>query len=276
MLTPIAFLQTGSDAIACVEGGLEAVGDPRPGSAAFFAPDFMLSGQPWFDANGQEPRTWTRASWGERFAAGSCRPVTLAWRDPDEGRFAGAFAALRAHLDAGSLRKGVPVTRIGATLSDDQAMTLFHALLGRVALLPPGLLAYGLYLPPGSGGRQGPEFMIGATPEILFDLDACGALATVAVAGTRAAGDAAAKLEGDAKERDEHQAVVDDLLERLSEWGDATTSKTEVRRFGELAHLVADIRLHAVRTSTLKRWRAVCTPRPRSASIRGVAREGSG
>jgi menaquinone-specific isochorismate synthase len=247
MLTPLAFLQTGADAIACVEGGLDPVAYPRPGAAAFFAPDFTLStDRPWwFDADGRALKTWTREEWDARFGGRRRCPVTPAWRNPDEGRFASGFRSLRAHLEAGSLRKGVPVTSMAAALSDDQAVTLFEALLGRVAHLPPGVLAYGLFLPPGSRGRHGPEFLVGATPEVLFELDGCRTLCTVAVAGTRPAADVPASLEGSPKERDEHQAVVEDLLARLSEWGEPRASKTEVRRFGELAHLVADIRLDA-------------------------------
>jgi menaquinone-specific isochorismate synthase len=246
MLTPLAFLQTGADAIACVEGRLDPVAYPRPGSPAFFAPDFTLStDRPWwFDAAGQPSRTWTRTEWAARFAGCAPARVMPAWRDPDEGRFATAFRSLRAHLDAGVLRKGVPVTSVVAALSDDQAVSLFHSLLGRVAQLPPGVLAYGFYRPQG-GRQQGPEFLVGATPEILFELDGCRTLATVAVAGTRPAADGPAGLEGSPKERDEHQAVVEDLLARLSEWGEAHASKTEVRRFGQLAHLVADICVEA-------------------------------
>lgn len=247
MLTPIAFVQTGPDAIACVEGRLEPVAYPRPGSAAFFAPDFSLStARPWwFDSGARAPRTWTRAEWATRFDAAGRRAACPAWRDPDEARFATAFRTLRDRLDAGALRKGVPITSASATLSDDQAVALFQALLGRVASLPPGVLAYGLFLPAGSRGQQGPEFMVGATPEILFDLEGCRSLATVAVAGTRAAGDMSVDLEGNPKERDEHEAVVEDLLAQLSEWGEARATKTEVRRFGQLAHLVAEIRLDA-------------------------------
>jgi len=247
MLTPIAFLQTGADAIACVQGPLEAVDRPRAGSAAFFAPDFMLSSRSawWFDTGGQAPWTLTRAAWAERFPEVPRRPVVPAWCEPDERRFAGGFRSLRGQLDAGTLRKGVPITSTVAALSGAEADSLFLALLGRVPFLPPGVLAYGFYLPPGSGGQPGPEFMIGATPEILFELEGCRSLATAAVAGTRPSADVPAELERDPKERDEHQAVVDDLLAQLAEWGEATASTTAVRTFGELAHLVADIRLDA-------------------------------
>jgi menaquinone-specific isochorismate synthase len=247
MLTPIAFLQTGADAIACVQGPLGAVDRPSAGSAAFFAPDFILSTRSpwWFDAEGLALRTWSRAEWAEHFSAVPRSGVAPAWCEPDQRRFASSFRSLRRQLDAGTLRKGVPVTSTVAALSDREADSLFLALLGRVPLLPPGVFAYGFYFPPGMAGQQGPEFMIGATPEILFELEDRRSLTTAAVAGTRPSADVPADLEGDPKERDEHQAVVEDLLAQLSVWGETTASVTTVRPFGQLAHLVADIRLDA-------------------------------
>jgi menaquinone-specific isochorismate synthase len=67
----------------------------------------------------------------------------------------------------------------------------------------------------------------------------------MAVAGTRSASDDPGELERSPKDRDEHQAVVEDLLARLSEWGVPRAAKTGVRRFGQLVHLVADIHLEA-------------------------------
>ncbi len=244
MLTPLAFLQTGADAITFVEGRLDPVACPQHGSPAFFAPDFALSaGRPsWFDAAGQAARTMTRVQWAARFAGRGAPRVMPAWQDPDEGRFEAGFRSLRAQLDSGALRKGVPVTSMAAAMSDDEAVALFPGLLPCVAELPPGLLPYGFYLPHG-GGTRGPEFLLGATPEVLFELEGCRSLSTVAVAGTRPADEGPAGLESSPKERDEHEAVVEDLLARLSGWGEATASRTEARQFGQLAHLVAEIRL---------------------------------
>ena len=43
MRTAIAFLQTGADVLTSVVAPLEPVVSPRPGSPAFFAPDFSMS-----------------------------------------------------------------------------------------------------------------------------------------------------------------------------------------------------------------------------------------
>lgn len=244
MLTPLAFLQVGVDSIARVEGRLDAVAYPRAGSAALFAPDFSLStGRPWwFDAGQQSPVILSRADWAARHPPSS-RRVAVNWRDPDEGRFRRAFDSLSGCLQSGKMRKGVPITSMSASLSQDQAVSLFDLLLARVPELPDGVMAYGLFLPQGAR-TGGPEFFIGATPEILFELEDCRTLRTMAVAGTRPADESAA-LATSPKDRDEHQAVVEDLLAQLSEWGEARAGSTEVRQFGQLAHLVADIRLES-------------------------------
>ncbi len=246
MLRPLAFLQVGDDSIACVEGDLDPVAYPRPGSPAFFAPDFGLSiDYPWWlDAGRRHPVILSRSQWSRAYAPPVSPRVVVDWHDPDEPRFRSGFDSLRRCLDAGTLRKGVPITSMSARVSADQAASLYGQLLARVPHLPGGVMAYGFFLPQGPRG-EGPEFLIGATPEVLFELEDCHRLSTVAVAGTRPAADAPAGLENSPKERDEHQAVVEDLLAQLSGWGEARASATEVRRFGQLAHLVAEIRLES-------------------------------
>lgn len=244
MLRPLAFLQVGDDSFACLEGRLDPVASPRPEAPALFAPDFSLStDQPWWlDAGSAPPRLLSRADWAAEYAPLSSSPVPLDWCQPDQTRFRRGFETLRECLDAGTLRKGVPITSMSAPLSEELAPILYRQLLARVAALPDGVMAYGFYRP-GSPRGRGPEFLIGATPEILFELEGCHRVSTAAVAGTRPAAASPADLEGSPKERDEHQAVIEDLLTQLSTWGEAQASRTSVRRFGQLAHLVAEIQL---------------------------------
>jgi menaquinone-specific isochorismate synthase len=66
----------------------------------------------------------------------------------------------------------------------------------------------------------------------------------MAVAGTRRdEPGAAARLAGSAKDLEEHQAVVEDLLVQLARWGRAVPRPSTVRRFGGLHHLVTEIEL---------------------------------
>jgi menaquinone-specific isochorismate synthase len=247
MLTSLAFLQTGADAFACVEGPLEPIACPHAGSPAFFAPDFALAADRpwWFDIGRREPQRLSRDEWRARFPLDRTRGTGVRWCGPDETRFARAFQTLKRHLDRGTLRKGVPVAVMMADLSPDDATAVFERALARVADLPPQLLAYGFFVPASAAAPDGPEFMIGATPETLFEIDSRGQLTTMAVAGTRPAVAGPTSLATDPKEIDEHQSVVEDLVAQLGEWGRVHASGTEVRVFGQLEHLVADIRLEA-------------------------------
>lgn len=247
MPTRLAFLQTGEDAFACIEGGLGPQAGPGEGAPALFAPDFALSRrQPaWYDAGDSRVSVVSRNEWADRFPVPAERARMPAWHEPDEPRFARAFELLRGRLDAGTLRKGVPVAVMSAAFPAGEAAALFASLVSRVPALPPGVLAYGLFFADGGAGNGEPEFVIGATPELLFDLRNGSSVATMAVAGTRPAVDDPARLASSAKDLDEHRVVVDNLEERLSRWGAPVTSPTGVRRFGQLAHLVTDIRVES-------------------------------
>jgi menaquinone-specific isochorismate synthase len=241
MQSPMAFLQTDADTLVLSHGPLTPLAYPRPGAAAFFVPAFAMEARDgwWLDAGGPAPRALTRAEWRVGFPGRQGEAPRLAWRGPDEPRFRSGFVSLRERLTAGVLRKGVPVTVMRAPLDPARAAALFERLLARVADLPPALMGYGFFRPaPG-----GVEFLIGATPELLFELLPRNRLVTTAVAGTRAGDEAAEALEASPKDRDEHQSVVEDLLAQVSGWGAARASRTEVRRFGTLQHLAAEVRL---------------------------------
>lgn len=245
MQTALAFLQTGADAFSCATAPLDPVAAPRAGVPAFFAPFFSLApaARPWLEA--REVEALSRAAWRQRFPAPARRPAAPSWGPPDERRFSDGFRSLAARLAAGTLRKGVPVTVMSAPVAPDEAETLFEHLLGRVTELPGSLFAYGFHRPASLTGTGSPEFLIGATPELLFEIAEGGRLSTMAVAGTRRANGPAVALASNPKDRDEHQSVVDDLVAQLGAWGRPTASDTTVRSFGTLEHLVADIHVEA-------------------------------
>jgi menaquinone-specific isochorismate synthase len=249
MRTALAFVETGDDALVSVSGPLVPVVSPRAGAPAFFAPPFSMDGADpwWFEADPSAPVTLSRAEWRERFPPVPASAAGLSWGPPDEERFAAGFRTLVDRLERGSLRKGVPITVMTAQVDADEASTLFAFLLGRVPVLPRSLSAYGFFRPASETGTGAPEFLIGATPEILFDMEGDRRLTTMAVAGTRRTGGSAVSLDKSAKDRDEHQTVVDDLIGQLSEWGRPATSELEVRSFGELEHLAVDFRLDSNR-----------------------------
>ena len=248
MRTAIAFLQTGADVLTSVVAPLEPVVSPAHGSPAFFAPDFAMSADRpwWFHVPTEAVRSIPPDAFSRQYGADWPRMPVLGWSAPDEGRFARGFQSLATCLNDGRLKKGVPVTKMTAALDPGDAWPLFAHALNRIPALPAGLYAYGFFRPAPPGGGS-PEFMIGATPELLFDLQDGRRLSTMAVAGTRRTGDGApgGGLQQSAKNRVEHQSVVDDLMERLADWGQPTASQLEARSFGPLEHLAVDIRVDA-------------------------------
>ncbi len=245
MQTALAFLQTGADALACATAPLGPVAAPRPGLPAFFAPLFSLApgARSWLEADAVD--VLSRAAWRGTCPGSDRRPPALRWGPPDERKFSDGFRSLASRLREGSLRKGVPVTVVSAPVDPDAADALFGHLLGRVPDLPEALLAYGFYRPASETGTGTPEFLVGASPELLFEIGEGGRLATMAVAGTRRANGSAGALASNPKDRDEHQSVVDDLVAQLGAWGRPTASPTVARSFGPLEHLVADIEVDA-------------------------------
>jgi isochorismate synthase EntC len=246
MRTALAFLQTGADVLTSVVAPLDPVDSPRPGFPAFFAPDFAMpaGGASWFHVPTESVRAVPCDAFARQYGAEWPGPP-LTWTSPDEPRFAAAFKSLSERLAGGGLQKGVPVTVMRAALDPSQAWSLFAHAVTRIPVLPTRLYAYGLFLP--ATEARGPEFVIGATPELLFDLQDGRSLSTMAVAGTRriVEGNGAGTLESSRKNRTEHQSVVDDLLEQLSAWGKPSASGLESRTFGQLEHLAVDIRLQS-------------------------------
>jgi isochorismate synthase EntC len=249
MQTALAFLQTGADVLTSVVAPLEPVVSPRFGSPAFFAPDFSMPGDrpSWFHVPTDAVRNLPCAAFARQYGSGWGRRPPLEWGDPDQSRFADGFRTLTDRLADGKLMKGVPITVMRAPLDPGDAWPLFSHAVTRLPHAPARLCAYGFYRPAPAPGAGTPEFMIGATPELLFDLLDGRCLSTMAVAGTRRVSEdvAGGALEQSSKDRAEHQSVVDDLLEQLAAWGDPTASPLEARAFGQLEHLAVDIRLQA-------------------------------
>ncbi len=249
MRTALAFLQTGADVLTSVVAPLEPVVSPAPGSPAFFAPDFSMAlDRPWwFHVPTDAVRSVPLDAFSRQYGAEWPRRPSLQWSGADEERFSRGFRSLSVRLSEGSLTKGVPITVMKAPLSPPDAWPLFAHALSRIPTLPPGLCAYGFFRPAPVGGVGSAEFLIGATPELLFDLQDGRRLSTMAVAGTRRVGGCpgAGALESSAKNRSEHQSVVDDLMEQLAVWGDPAASGREARSFGQLEHLAVDITVHA-------------------------------
>ncbi len=241
----LAFVQVDARTLACVEGPLAPAAAPPPDGTAFLAPQFALDRAPqWWWVPRSPVRLVTLEEWSHRFPPHPNGGAGVPWEPPEQDRFRAAFESLQPLLRSGQLAKGVPVTRMRARASADEAEGLFRQLLARVPTLPAGLMAYGLFLP--AAGERGPEFIVGATPELLFETLPGHRIRTQAVAGTRpVAAGAEDALAASAKDAVEHRAVVDDLLAQAGRWGSPRAGATSVRRFGGLMHLVTEIDVEA-------------------------------
>lgn len=169
------------------------------------------------------------------------------WKSPEKAAFLEATSLLQSEMQAGRLKKAVPVVAVeGVTAVNGENVFLIERLLhALVASRDTGLRVYGTWKP--SGG------LIGLTPE-----DLCGIrgreLTTMAVAGTapisaeaasETVGQLGERLSNDPKEREEHSLVVDDLVARLRGFSGVSAVKvgqTEPVRFRKLLHLVTPLK----------------------------------
>ncbi|MEO6260709.1 MAG: chorismate-binding protein, partial [Thermoanaerobaculia bacterium] len=104
-------------------------------------------------------------------------------------------------------------------------------LLMRMSMLPPGLWGYGY-----SYQSHG---LIGATPELLFQGSTIG-YRTMALAGTKPLAQRA-QLLSDPKELREHRLVIDDIVRRLSPFGNVEIGPLGTLQLPRIAHLVTPI-----------------------------------
>jgi menaquinone-specific isochorismate synthase len=91
------------------------------------------------------------------------------------------------------------------------------------------------------GYCYGDEGVVGATPELIL-AQKKSVFFTAAVAGTRHR-DSPVSLLHSKKDLSEHQFVVDDLVSRLSTWGQVTVDCRQEVAAGDLVHLKTDIQL---------------------------------
>lgn len=89
--------------------------------------------------------------------------------------------------------------------------------------------------------EKGHTFWMGATPELLLDADG-GTYRTRALAGTRPAG---MNCPWDDKNIEEHNIVIDDIVERLKALGlEVHTGATETLKYSRIEHLCTAIEAH--------------------------------
>lgn len=226
MSRDFAFVQTAPGRVFVGWGPFEQLPFRRPERPAFYVTDFFLDDpHPW-----RHPAEWEEISTEElaaRFATDEVPEVE--WDPPAREDFRQMFASAQEAMARGEFAKIVPVLFESGRFT--QRGEWWRYFFARLAMLPPGLWAYGY-----SYKSHG---VIGATPELLFQAERHG-YRTMALAGTRPV-TRAEELLHDPKERREHRLVVDDIARRLSPFGNVEIGPVGLLRLPNIAHLITPI-----------------------------------
>jgi menaquinone-specific isochorismate synthase len=246
-----AFLQKENGDIFWGAGAAESLAK-APGSAtAFYNPDFYLENPtPWkvFPHNG----VMKSAEFKKTVHDCLQKPpvlIEVQKTEPVKDQFLAAFQTIQEKIEKAEIKKAVPfvATQMRGPQWSEQWSQLFINLLHNSH---EGFL-YGLW-----SGDQG---ILGCSPESLFTFTANGnELRTMALAGTRATKDIQENsLLSDEKERREHDFVVQDIREKLQNYGVLRVGATYEYSVGLLTHLRTDIRLETtsyIPRSSFNEW----------------------
>ncbi|HVR41315.1 MAG TPA: chorismate-binding protein [Thermoanaerobaculia bacterium] len=221
-----AFVQTAPGRVFVGWGPFEQLPFRRPGRPAFFITDFFLDDpHPW-----RHPAAWEELSLEELASRFPPSPAPeIEWDVVALSAFEPLFHSVREAFDRGDFKKIVPIVFEEGTLAERG--DYWNYLLSRLAMLPPGLRAYGYW--------HQSHGIAGATPELLFQAESRG-YRTMALAGTRPVA-RAHELLSDAKELREHRMVVDDIVRRLAPFGNIEVGALGILQLPSIAHLVTPI-----------------------------------
>lgn len=165
--------------------------------------------------------------------------ITIEWQDIERSPFDKSFELGQSGIRAGEVKKFVPIAlqtgKMGNEISDFQKLIM----LRKLAQLPPALYPYGEW-----AAAKG---FMGASPEVFLELNDLD-LNTTALAGTSSKDIDPKVFFNDAKERKEHQFVIDDIKEQLAAIGHVTIGPTEVVEFPWLNHLKTPISARLFKT----------------------------
>ncbi len=221
-----AFIQSAPGRVFVGWGPFEQSPFRFPERPAFFITDFFLDDpHPW-----RHPAAWEDLSieeLAERFE--DLGPPVIHWTPMDAEPFQRFFDSAQKAIRQSEFEKIVPVVFETGRL--DPRGDRWRWLLMRMSMLPPGLWGYGY-----SYQSHG---LIGATPELLFQGSTIG-YRTMALAGTKPLAQRA-QLLSDPKELREHRLVIDDIVRRLSPFGNVEIGPLGTLQLPRIAHLVTPI-----------------------------------
>ena len=152
----------------------------------------------------------------------------LQWKDPNYNDFKECFDHFSELREDGFLQKAVPAVTSIASVPDPS-----HYCLNLVKATFPHLSSLSAY----AFSVKGTGF-VGLSPEQIFKLESS-QLQTMALAGT-ASSEENTLFENDAKEKYEHQLVVESIRRRLSDLGSVQESERETLDIGGMIHFLSN------------------------------------
>lgn len=203
---------------------------------AFFLPDFFGDDpNPWWIPELFQEFTrndllkkWPPLASSAPSEPGDRTPRGWQWQDPAQALFNAEIGELLETIARGGLRKAVPIVMSEAARLPSESDKF--AWWAHTLHVPSRWIAY--------GGWWADEGLIGLSPEILFN-SAPGWTETMALAGT--APNPGPSLFESEKDQREHQLVVDDIAQQLSELGEVKKTPTREWLLGRLKHLRTDM-----------------------------------
>jgi menaquinone-specific isochorismate synthase len=220
---------------------------PLPGKLNVFAPDFFLKdSKPWWSFKNYQKISRSELLQGILTETLSQLDAPKAlWTGPDLEKFHAEFSDLKGHLDSKKLMKAVPVVFQKTELPMDWKMRgqFLSSLLRSTQNLP--LFVYGVW--------SSQEGILGASPEILFEVSSQGSLIrTAALAGTRLKSELSdptrLPLLSDPKELQEHEFVIRGIEKSMENLGRVEIGKTQELELPTLSHLYTPIQIHLSQT----------------------------
>ena len=200
--------------------------EPPSSGVAFYRNDFSLSAkEPWLVPSSIELLEGDTVSAPKR---------SVAWRSLEVAPFAGVFGEISGAIRKGAIEKTVPVV----TEFGEMTETALDSVLTFANAVPLPLRIY--------GWSKGDEGFVGASPELLFQLER-GKLQTMALAGTARVTERDA-FAVDEKEIREHEFVAQTLLSKLSDLGLTRRHDREIMELPGLVHFLSKIEVELYRS----------------------------
>lgn len=236
-----------------LEGPFRAQTSVNRGEGALFLPDFFFDSE----QNYWIPESFYRLTDDElrAYCTGFNKSLLspMVWEPADLQSFAASYNTILEKIHHGSLKKAVPIVFEKSTESvgPSRLVSMILSLLQA----PATLYAFGFW--------QRGHGILGATPEVLLQQNGS-QLKTMALAGTCPKSEASQResLLKDAKERHEHDLVVQDIVSSLSHYGSLQTQGPQILELPTLFHLKTDLQCQLADPKSFSFFEACATLHP--------------